>query len=402
MQLKPSTLLRVSAIISFLVFWPGFDNGFQGDDFVALRALLEHGLWEISFVPNRYFPFYRPGAVCQFAGELSLFGLHSGLFLAANWLLHLGACLLFYRLACVLGLERRPAAVAASLLLVGFAHYGKMLLWATCGPAILCEILVLLALVLAHKRPVSRAAAAALAGVLLVAPLFHEMGKLAPFIILLTLFIREWRVTLCRHGIMAATLIPAAAWVVAVRVLQPWYPNYGWIAMPDLAILDRLVRFFGFFLLPAQSLAFTHTVLGKFPALTPLASRIHFGLGCLVLLGGLLLLVRGPRALRAPLAWCAVTLLAAAYVPMESSWLERRYLYFAAFPFAAVTGWAMVRLWESRHRWGRALSIALCAAFVLESVVAVRLLERKYDAVGHDPATAAAMEEIRVLYDGRP
>lgn len=399
MNLVPSRLLVIPAVCSLLVFWPAFDNCFEGDDFVAIRVLMQNGLWESSFQPNNHFPFYRPAAVCQFAGQLELFGLESGWFRAVNWILHLAACLLLFRLACILGYGTRAGALAAGLVLIGFAHYGKMILWATCGPAIFSQLLLILALLSAHKRPATWATRGALLAVLLIAPMFHEIGKLAPFLVLLTMIIREGRSALRQRGILAVAVIAATVWLQALWILRRYYPFYGLIIRLEPAVFDRFIRLFGFSLAPFQSSAFAHSVLSWSTALTPLAKVFHLILGGVVLLSGLILFFRGPRLLRVPIAWCSVVMLASASVPMPSPWLELRYLYFTAFPMATVVGWGLLRLWESRNLRLRITAAATGAFLFASSIAVVRFIERKYDAERWNPDTIAAMCEVRRLME---
>ena len=171
--------------ISLSIYSRAFDNGFRQDDHVFLRHVETTSFAE-SLRPSADFTFYRPGTLILFRLVYGVFGRNSGAFIAFNFVLHVTISLLALLLLRKMFSSRGLAALGAGLFLVGFGHYGKVVMWSCCcgqlASAMLSVAGILASLSWAESRgsPGSRRFLAAAILLMTSAGLFHESAIVTP------------------------------------------------------------------------------------------------------------------------------------------------------------------------------------------------------------------------------
>ncbi len=402
-------VLAVSLTVSLLVYARSFDNGFRNDDFTFLEHVASSPFPECIIQPSHEFAFYRPGAICLFLVERRLFGLDGGLYILFNYLVHLAIAGLGIGLLLALGFERSVAVLAGSLFLVGAGHYGKTVMWASCGGALFAWMLSMIALTLAArwaKRlkesvsiafPGGWALAAGAFAILLGAPFFHESALVAaPLSICVLAFFGRcpWRLKfICAAAMAAAALFPAAVFL-AIRVR---YPVYG--VSPDAfpAAAGAAVRYLGFMALPLQPSVIAERAPAAVEFLAMHIQPVQFAAGAFLLLAAAAWILSPLARRRVVGIWLVLALCPFMLVPMPEGYLELRYLYGASFPFSVLAAEAFLSALRSRRRAARISGWTMLAYAIVVSVALTAILEAKYDARGRERESIERLEEIRSL-----
>mgnify|MGYP001093615660 CR=1 FL=1 len=402
-------LLAVSLVVSLLVYARSLDNGFRNDDFAHLGHAATGSPPECIFHPGPEFAFYRPGAILLFLIEHHLFGLESGWYILFNYLIHVSIAGLLIGLLHALGFERGVAVLAGSLFLVGAGHYGKTVMWASCGGTLFAGLLSLFALTLAVRWartlkesvsvafPRGWAPAAWAFAVLLAAPFFHESAIVAAplAICILAMFGRcPWKSKIICAGVMIfAALLPADVFLA----LRSRYPAYS-VPLNIIPIAARAaVRHLGFTVVPLQP----SVIADRAPAAVGLLARhvlpVHFAVGSAVLLAAVAWILSPLRRKRFVGIWLVLALAPFMLVPMPENYLELRYVYNASLPLSAFAAAAVFAALRSRRRTARIAGLTMLAYAIIVSVALTMILEKKYDASGREPGNIERLEEIRAL-----
>ena len=114
--------------MSALLYAPSVDNSFRDEDFAHLRYSSEKASLSEVIKPTQFFASDRPGALSLFYLEYRIFKLNSEWYLLFNYLLHILISLLAWRVFLALGLGQVAAALGASLFVLGYGHYGKVVI----------------------------------------------------------------------------------------------------------------------------------------------------------------------------------------------------------------------------------------------------------------------------------
>jgi hypothetical protein len=388
-------LLAAGVAASLGVFGLSFDNLFRNDDYVLLdHTISSRSLYQLLSPPPEDFAFYRPGAILLFSLEYVLFGLHSGSFLAFNYLLHLSNGILLLWILREAGLGGGVAALAASLFMVGFCHWAKEVIWAcTSGTLVsvgLMSIAMALAIRLARSRDSSSAPRSSArwrlqAGILFcvaVAPLFHEASLIAPGLIFGIGWLYDSRRLRDRLSSFLPCCVPGIAWAATLVVISSRYPGYR---EPEPRLLHApltLVRYLGFILLPLQEsqVALAPRLQGLFSASAVVASAVAFW--------------RGSKLTKLLFSWVYLGLVPFALVNLPGGWLEPRYLYFASLPCCALAAILFGRLYDNRRALIRVAAVAAVVGVAFCTLLFERHVEGACDRISHQPAN---LERLRLL-----
>jgi len=379
----PIVVYSVLIALSLAVYAPSFDNGFRDDDFAFLqRAATASGFGDL-IRPGAGFAFFRPGAWLLFAGEYKAFGLHGGLYLAFNWLLHLLNSLLLLAVLRRMRFGPDASAWAAGLFVLGYGHYGKQVMWACSSGPLLAVALVLCVTLLALAGRGARRLAPLAGLVALAAPAFHELGLVAVGIVFFF-----WLDTRRREGgAPKATLVwvatAAVVWSCVLIAVAPSHATYAHGARTIVLTPLLLVRYIGLMALPLQPpAAAAGGVLG---AVAPVAQLL---LGLVVLWGAWRLARAQGRPAWVLCAWGLLALAPFSLVGMPGGWMELRYLYFSATAFDT-----LVAIWLLR-RSPRARS-AIVPLLALVTAVTTLTLEHKYDAMAASDRNQNRLEQLQ-------
>ena len=290
---------------SLVLFSFSFDNRFRDDDFVFLNHVAAHRSMGDLVRPARDFAFYRPAAILLFALEHHLFGMHGGLYILFNYLLHVLNASLLLAILLGAGLHEKAAALAAALFVLGFGHYAKEVMWACTSGPLASVALGLVALLLCCRgvvrggTPAQRAgrrrdilSTAAVASALAIAPLLHEASLVAPALVLA---MERW---LCgaqesrrRWTRMLLFSLPSLAWATILLALSRDYHAYRDAAHQVVRVPAYLFRYLGFMPLPVQA---------SQVACAPYAQLL---VSAAVLIASVVLLRRGSRASKLLVEW---------------------------------------------------------------------------------------------------
>ena len=370
------------AILALLILVPSFDNPFREDDFVFLRHVEDHGFSRELVAPTQNFAFYRPGAAALFSLEHVLFGDRSGLYILANFLMHCGISLLLLRLLVMVGFGGLVAALAAGLYVVGVGSFGKQVMWASAGGGIAATLLVMAALVslVSSTRGGQLWSTRTIPGwiALAVSPAFHEVGILAPVLIILFGHPSGPAGTpnLDRRRLMlwyALLVFPAAVWASVRIALADSYAGYGTDMATPAGFFFNLIKYPGFMLVPLQP----STALADAPSVLEILAQysgaLHGVIGLGVFIACVRAVVRGNIQVKVLCAWLYLALFPYCLVALPEGWLELRYTYFAAIPLCALIAITVTR------RLPKRIAIAIVILFVIQAALVQTVLERKYD-----------------------
>ncbi|HET6350240.1 MAG TPA: hypothetical protein VFH88_14270 [Candidatus Krumholzibacteria bacterium] len=374
------------AVLSLFVYARAFDNPFRQDDFAFLRHVETHRVPDV-LTPGSEFAFYRPGLLALFALEHACFGERSGLYIVFNYILHAGiAGLLFLLLR---RLTRRDVALfATALFLVGFGHYGKLVMWAcTSGSLLSVALSVMSILVLlggVQQSPGDNAGTRlhtwrplVSAGLLALAALFHEAAVavcvVAAFVILAGVDGRSrWKSVIPFLVLLGGFLV---LWLSDRR--QGGYTAVG-LREAVINAPVHLVLYLGFILLPVQSTALLKGGRTDYMLVhvAPVA-RAVLGLAMLVTLLYVVLRHRGAVQLLA--FWVLAAILPFTTLQPPTHHLELRYLYPAAVPFCGLMGMVVVGLWDRERRAPRLVAGTIVLLAIIGTVILQLILESHYD-----------------------
>jgi hypothetical protein len=373
-QTAPYALL---CVLSLALFAPSFNNGFRADDYNFLyNTTHSPGLMEL-ISPGGGFAFFRPGAWALFAAEYGAFGMHSGPYIAVNWLIHLLNSALLLLVLRRSGYGAAAAAWAAGLFVLGFGHYGKQVMWACTSGPLTAVALILSAVLIALKATDPKAGSgerrlAPLGGLLvLLAASFHESSLVAP-VIALALCVKAhgpWK-QMRKAPVLWTTV--GWLWIGVLALAASAHDTYPQAASDITMMPSRLVKYVGIMALPVQNSPLLERI---WPPLGAHAHLIQLVLGFVVLAGALIYgRVRG-WSVWALLAWLLVVLVPFSLVGISAgNWIELRYVYFAAMAFdTLLVLWLLER--GKRFRW------AVVALVVVMTATVTTTLERKYAAM---------------------
>ena len=146
--IRPAGLYIVFLLLSLAVFSTSFDNPFRDDDFVFVRHAAGAAEFSDLLKPGPDFAFYRPGALLLFWAQVRALGGSGGGYVVFNFIVHaLNSILLILALK---HLSFSPGArfLAGGLFVLGFAHYGKQVMWACSSGPLVSVLLITCALYL--------------------------------------------------------------------------------------------------------------------------------------------------------------------------------------------------------------------------------------------------------------
>jgi hypothetical protein len=374
-----SIVWLVLAAVALIVYSRSFDNGFRQDDIVYLRHVEQTPL-SGSFKPSADFAFYRPGSLLLFRAEYALFGRGGGAYLAFNFMLHLLAAVLAGLVMKRLGSGHGAALIGSGLFLVGFGHYGKVVMWACCSGQIAAVVLSLAALLIslrwiAGKGKGGMLLPAAAVALMAFAVYFHETAVATPLIAALAAM-ETGRGKPGTRLRAAALLIPVPLLAVKCLIMARYYTAHlpepdSWLHAPAY-----LLRYAGFALIPFQK-----TVIFDLPtSLRGMAlamPAVQAAAGTAIFLIMVYLAVRRKGTLRVLCLWFPLAIAQFTLVRLPEGWLQLRYLYFAAIPLCGLAGCGFTALYRGGAK-RRAAAVALLAAATVCTAALVLILESHY------------------------
>jgi hypothetical protein len=401
-------LFLLFLVFSLIVYASSFDNPFREDDFSFLKQAGEFsGLGDL-YRPNSDFSFYRPGALGLFLLEVKMFGPEGGRFLEFNFGVHVLNALLLIQVLLALGFTRAVSFLAGSLFVVGFGHYGKQVMWArTSGPLFAVLLSLSAVLLAARSTHVVRSTNArafdqkgivylsSLLLILLVVPLFHESGIVAPVLVGAIVWMKMPSNTGWRNAYQLVFLSPIIVWLVVYLLVPSDYEPYGHTSHMLLSAPGTLCDHLGFMLFPIKQSRLVDERAQLFGWLLRASGVVRWLLSGAVLLMSAVILLRRDRALKYSTMWMYVTLLPFCFVRLPEGWLELRYVYFAAMPLCGFVAFGLIWIYA---RPSKALKFAAMVAVVgmtgLTSLL-VSTLESQYDRQSWSPVNANRTEELR-------
>ena len=381
--------MLVTGVLAFLVYSRAFDNGFRHDDLVFLRHVENTSVLD-SFSPSSDFVFYRPGSLLLFRAEHMLFRGDSGSYIVFNFILHLAASALVLLVMRRLGLFPGAEFMAAGLFLLGFGHYGKVVMWACCSGQIASVLLSLAGILVSLRWAVrvedadgkdgrNRGRYLLFAAILLMtsAIFFHESAIVTPVIAAIAVMAsrRPARSTVGMRGVLL--MLPVPLFLTLFLFLSGSNPVYG----PDKERLFQvpiyLLRYAGFALFTIQrtGIVSISPMLHRLIELAPMLQLVTGVLFMAVL--GYIAFTRekGPRILS---IWVPLAILPFTCIALPEGWLQLRYLYFASIPLCGLAAAGYYRLNSGRGTLVRIFSSAVVILIILGTSVLVLLLERHY------------------------
>lgn len=394
--IRPAAVYLVFLLLAVAVFAASFDNSFRDDDFVFIRhSVGSSGLFGL-LKPSPDFAFYRPGALLLFWIQVKTLGLdHGGRYLVFNFFIHVVNSILLVVILRYLACSRRVSYLSGGLFVLGFAHYGKQVMWACAAGPLVSVMLAAFTLSLylrggeipTNGRLVAVAVAAA------AAPAFHEIG-LAAAVLAAT---AAWLPRGGTRGLVvtAVMAVVVAAWAAVYAGVSAGYESYGRAAGMLAQVPGAFVRYLGFMLFPVQPSEIVSQHPGLFGLVLRLSRSVQWFMGITVLAVTLYVLVSGTRQQRFLVVWLYAALVPFCFIKLPEGWLELRYLYFAAMPFCALFARLLIELMAERGRAARAAAAALLIAVVASTTYLVVALEHQYDVRAKDLTNAARMDEIR-------
>ncbi|MDH3198146.1 MAG: hypothetical protein OEO21_07880 [Candidatus Krumholzibacteria bacterium] len=383
----------VFVALSLIVFAPALGIGFRDDDFAFLAHVREHGGSGSLLGRSDAFTFHRPGATALFYLEYVLFGLHPGAYLAFNYGLHLGISLVLRSLFLAQGAPPRLADTASGLFLVGYAHYGKQVMWAcTSGPlasVLLAGMALRAVLWVEGDRALGswrrRLAWTAILAALWVGPSLHESSLVAPLLILLLARRRKTRAVVLALALVAAAMWIAPRWAIAGanEASRPTWPRLFHAPI-------YLLRYVGFMLVPFQPRALA-SLWGEHGALLRVVSSVaHGAIGAAAFA---LMAARRGRAsepVRFACLWLPLALLPFCLVGIPEGWMELRYTYFAAAPLSLAVAAALLAL-------PRVVGRSILAGLIVASALLVVGLGLKYRRDAKEPRNTNRLRDLQAL-----
>jgi hypothetical protein len=393
---KAALVYLAFVLPAVVVYSFAFDNGFRDDDFVFLRHSLQIDSVQEILVPSSDFAFYRPGAVLLFFLETRLFGVgNGGVYLVFNFLLHLSGSLLLVYLLRRLSFAPWAAALAGGLFVLGAGHYGKQVTWASAGGPLLAVLLVTVSLALGASEGKWRRAA--VVGIWILAPAFHEVGLTAPALTVAWRAAtgRSWK----RFDLPAAALV-VAVWVGVYFTIGSGYDSYKTLLWVLSRVPRMLFGYVGFMALPVQQSSDLMSQVVRGPAwvmdaVLLLSSVIRPAISALVVVAAAAAVWKGTSSVRFLFWWLFVALAPFCLVILPKGWLEPRYTYFAAMPFCALAAWLVEQRFSRAGKSLRALILAAIVAWSVMSIAVTRVLENKYDAESRDETNTGRYEQLR-------
>jgi len=368
--------------ISLSIYSRAFDNGFRQDDHVFLRHVETNSFAE-SLRPSSDFTFYRPGTLILFRLVYGFFGRNSGAFIAFNFILHVTISLLVLLLLGKLFSSRILATLGAGLFLVGFGHYGKVVMWACCCGQ-LTSVMLSVAGILASLSWVenrgghgSRRLLAAAILLMTSAGLFHESAIVTPAVAAIAVLAGRSRGDPTGRGSIALLLLPVLPLLLMNLILSSTRPVYQPGAERLLHVPVYLVRYAGFSIVPLQK-------TGMVPV-SPLLIRLfgaapvlHLAAGSALLAAMGFLAVFRRKGLRTLGIWFPLAVLPFTLIAMPEGWLQLRYLYLASIPLCGLAAAGLYGLADGRGNPARILSNVAVVIITLCTSALVLLLERHY------------------------
>lgn len=239
-------------------------NYFVGDDFTWFRWASEGKLdWQTvsSYFTNAAGFFYRPGAKLYYLFMYQTFWLNQTIYHTVSIVLHIFAAILTYFLAKRIFSTKILAACAAGLFLL-MSGATEAVFWVSATGILFASVLTLSALLVYMRGNVALAMLLAL-----FAPLFHELGIVAP--LLMFVWKRNYLILLIIPVYLIARYGAGSHW------LSGDY-NYNLLKLP----FNVLGNGIGYVMMIAGGPTFEH-IVGLFRQLL----RSHLALGAVALVG---------------------------------------------------------------------------------------------------------------------
>ncbi len=193
---SPYAVVIYLLVFSFLIYLPILNNYFIGDDFTWFRWAADCKYGGLSSCPGMvqriidYFVhsdgfFYRPGTKSYFLLMYSVFWLNQVVFHIASIVLHFVVAALFYLLSRKV-LKSNALAVLGSMLFIIMSGYAEMVFWISATGHLFNAAFILASLLLFILYDEKKKTYFLLASVvsIFIATLFHELGVVAPLLII--------------------------------------------------------------------------------------------------------------------------------------------------------------------------------------------------------------------------
>ena len=395
---RPEYIYIAFLVASIAVYAASFDNGFREDDFEYIRWVSRFSGSLDPFRASPLHTFYRPGAMMLFWMAFRVFGPeNSGAYIALNFAIHVLSSI------CLIGVLRglrigRPAScLAGGLFVLGLGHYGKKVMWAcTCGP--LSAILLVLCSLRLMQRHLEgpkdseefRMKYLIAAGLLmLAAPAFHEIGLIAPILVIALLVTTcggdTWRRGRIRTMIaLSPVIVTFSVWLSIYRSISIEHEQIRHAILTCTRAPLVLFRHLGFMLLPIKPSPLIEGRPGPIRWLLSISTPLHTVIAAAIIAASLYLLIRGNRAKKFLVIWMYVAIIPFCLVDMPEGWLELRYLYCAAMPLCALIALILTEM-HAKGGWRRGAAFLITGLAAVMTIYVTAVLEKKYDSLGGSP-----------------
>ncbi len=206
--LSPYSVIIFIFILTFTIYLPILNNYFIGDDFTWFRWAADCNIGNISQCSSiferiaLYFTssdgfFYRPGTKVYFLLMYSTFWLNQVVFHAVSIFLHFLVAVLFFFLAKKI-LKSNAMAIIASALFVIMSGYSEIVLWISATGHLFNAVFILASLLTFILWEEKKKLVFYLFSILFIflSTLFHEMGVIAPLLIVLYKMTKDYNFSL--------------------------------------------------------------------------------------------------------------------------------------------------------------------------------------------------------------
>lgn len=247
-------------IITIILFSPLYSNYFTGDDFTWLRWAAQTKDNFLSYFTSSEGFFYRPGARIYFLLMYKLFWLNQTFYHLTSIILHFGVSLLIFIVLGKILKRHLPAVLAAILFLVLSGHH-EAVFWISSTGFLFTSFFALLSLLfyILFKEKAKNAYLYLTIATIVLGLLFHELGIVAPLILIAYDFVFNYDFRAIFKKIHLALIIPLIPYLFLRIVSQShWFSgdySYNLFKLP-FNVVGNTLGYFVLDLFGPQSLGF--------------------------------------------------------------------------------------------------------------------------------------------------
>lgn len=246
-------------IMTIVLFSPSYSNYFTGDDFTWLRWAAQTRDNFLSYFTSSEGFFYRPGAKIYFLLMYKLFWLNQTFYHLTSIILHFGVSFLIFIVIGKILKRYLPAVFAAILFLVLSGHH-ESVFWISSTGFLFTSFFALLSLLfyILFKEKAKNVYLYLTITTIVLGLLFHELGIVAPLILIAYDFIYNYDFRTTFNKIHLALLAPLIPYLFLRIISQShWFSgdySYNLFKLP-FNIVGNTLGYFLLNLLGTQSLS---------------------------------------------------------------------------------------------------------------------------------------------------